>query len=485
MATNVLIVLADQFRADCLGVAGHPDLRTPSLDALARDGIHYPNSFCVAPLCTPSRYTLLTGYLPAQHGVHGNNQPLGRGLTTLPERARSAGLRTAAVGKMHFTPTYMDAGFDIMRLCEQNGDGRLIDDYHGELIAAGLIDGVDLIDQRADYRRRANADYRNAFGTATSDLPEEWHSTTWTANQAIGLIDDSWTDGGQLMYLSFVKPHHPFDPPSPWDQQYDPSRLTILPGYTDTVPPHDVEAGYFDNRALSPSALRTVMAAYYGTISHLDFQLGRVIQRLRDLDAYQNTMIIFTSDHGEYLGFHHMLLKAGPMYDPVVQVPLIVKPAQAQHDGAASDGPRVDQRLTSGQDIVPTTLTGLGIRPAPDLDGHDLLDQDWRRDIVQTQSQHGHMARSASAKLITTEAGSMIFDLTADPLELAPQTVDAHEHADLELALNEFRAVDAVPAGQARDVDPSHRRDDAGTARRRAAQFENLLESQGHPWLSR
>jgi len=482
VSTNVLVVLTDQFRADCLGVAGNPDVATPTLDGLAADGVYYPNSFCVAPLCTPSRYTLLTGQQPAQHGVHGNNRRLRRELPTLPELARGGGVGTAAVGKMHFTPAYMDTGFDTMALAEQNGDGRLVDDYHRQLTGAGLVDGNDLIDQLADFRRRANASYWSSYGAATSDVPERWHSTTWIADQAMNLIDDAWTAGGQLMYLSFVKPHHPFDPPAPWDTTYAPDELTILPGWTDRVPPGDPERGYFDNASLDEAALRRVMAMYYGTISHIDHHLGRVLQRLRELDAYENTLVVFTADHGEYLGFHHMVLKSGPMYDPLVRVPLIVKPTA---DTAGAHPGTRDERLTCGADIVPTALAGLGLPVPPDLRGHDLTDRQWSRATVTAQSGvDGYMVRSDRAKLLADNDRTVFFDLESDPLELSPVPPDRDSDWQRELAseLDRIRADqsgsgDGVPRGTT-PGSPSAPEPAAMNAR-----FEELLRAD-HPWLS-
>lgn len=451
--TNVLVVLADQFRADCLGVAGHPDVETPVLDGLAGDGTYFPESFCTAPLCTPSRYSLLTGLPPHRHGVHGNNQTLAAGLPTLPELARPAGVRSTAVGKMHLTPTYLDVGFETMLLAEQNGDGPLVDDYHGDLVAAGLVDGNDLIDQRQEYRSRANQRYWTSYGAAPSDLPKEWHSTTWIADRAIGELDERWTAGGQLMYLSFVKPHHPFDPPRPWDERYDPARLTILPGWMPDVSDFDLPHGYFDNAALTEDSLRQAMAFYYATITHLDFHLGRVLARLRELRAYDNTLIVFTSDHGEYLGFHHMLLKSGPMYEPLVRVPLIVK--QPGRGGAAGI---VDRRLTSGIDVVPTALAALGLA-AGDLPGHDLGDPAWDRPAVVAEPEsEGLMVRTGRHKVLERPGRRpVLFDLEADPLELDPREFEP-------IARSETR-----PAAYPNDD--------------RRARFDAILDRGEHPWL--
>lgn len=487
MGPNILIVLADQFRADCVGVAGHPDIRTPALDCLAQDGVYYSNSFCVAPLCTPSRYSLLTGHLPAEHGVHTNNLPLVRRLPTLPERARGLGVRSSAVGKMHFNPTYMDTGFATMRLCEQNGDGRLVDDYHADLLDAGLVDVVDLVDQRADYRRRATARYWDSFGACVSDLPGRWHSTSWTADTAISLMHEGWSQGGQLMYLSFVKPHHPFDPPEPWHQAYDPDDLTVLPGWTSQVPDQDTRAGFFNNKSLTEADLRRIMALYYGSISHLDFHLARVLRHLRSIDAYDNTMIIFTSDHGEYLGFHHMILKTGPMYDPVIRVPLIIKPDVSGDVQTWPSRGYCDERLVSGADIVPTALAALGLT-APELSGHDLADPTWIRDVVVAQSgDSNYMARSRTAKLLRQGDQSLFFDLQGDPWELHP-SVDLPNPSEQRQLEREVETVSTMitrnQTSDSRGTDPQAPRRGTDTQHERSRRFDELASAANHPWLT-
>ncbi len=130
---------------------------------------------------------------------------------------------------------------------------------------------------------------------------------------------DSWEGEGNLLMASFIKPHHPFDPPAPWHEMYDPSSLTLLPGWTD---PEDIlfSKGYFPHADLNERKLRRVMAYYYGSISHIDHHLGRMIDSLRASGLYDDTLIVYNSDHGEYLGFHHMKGKGNRMYDPLVRV---------------------------------------------------------------------------------------------------------------------------------------------------------------------
>ncbi|OHB64157.1 MAG: hypothetical protein A2Y76_04120 [Planctomycetes bacterium RBG_13_60_9] len=141
---------------------------------------------------------------------------------TFPRILRTAGYRTKAVGKMHFTPTYLDVGFDELLLAEQDGPGRWDDDYHRYLMHQGLVDHNDLEDQLVnEYRKSARKEYWDACGAVVSNLPEEHHSTTWIANQAMEALR-SWDNRSrQLLMVGFIKPHHPFDPPAPWHQMYD------------------------------------------------------------------------------------------------------------------------------------------------------------------------------------------------------------------------------------------------------------------------
>ena len=144
---NILVIQADQHRYDCLGCTGNPDVRTPNIDAIAYDGTVYENAFCPYPVCTPSRFSFLTGLYVHQHMGWSNHCTVPAGLPTFPKILREAGYRTKAVGKMHFTPTYLDVGFDEMLLAEQHGTGRYDDDYHRYLQDHDLVDEIDLIDQ--------------------------------------------------------------------------------------------------------------------------------------------------------------------------------------------------------------------------------------------------------------------------------------------------------------------------------------------------
>jgi len=414
---NILLIHTDQHRFDCLGAYGNSDIRTPHIDALAADGTRYANSFCPFPVCTPSRYSLLSSQYVHQHLGWTNHCTLPAGIPTFPRILREGGYRTKAVGKMHFTPTYLDVGFDEMVLAEQDGPGRYDDDYHRWLRAEGLPDRLDLLDQVQEYRQSAPPEYWHTFGALRSDLDVAHHSTTWIAERAVETLRQ-WGPGGNLLMVGFIKPHHPFDPPAPWDSVVDPDSLTLLPGWLDTPLPRDIarHAGYFPHTKLTEPALRRVMAFYYASISQIDYQVGRMIDLLRQKGLYDSTLIVFTSDHGDYMGFHHLLLKGNYMYDPVVKVPLIVKlPGQHGQGG-------VSEVLVSNLDVAPTLLQIAGCDIPASMQGHSLLAGTSGRACIFAENWAGQeiMVRTPDAKLLLCRDSrqSLFFDLQADPFEL-------------------------------------------------------------------
>ncbi len=454
----VLVIHADQHRFDCLGCMGNPDVRTPHLDALAHDGVLFHTSFCTWPVCTPSRYSLLSGQYVVQHRGRGNGATLAPGTPTFARILQSAGYRTKAVGKMHFTPAYLDVGFSKLQLAEQNGRGRLVDDYHRYLRDRGLIDSVDLIDQEQPYRGRAPADYWERFGAGPSNLLEEQHSTTWIGNRACETLEAWSDDAPSLLMVGFIKPHHPFDPPpGRWASLYDPDAMHVLPGWIDEPLGRDVDPrrGYFDNRTLTLAALRRVMAHYYATISQLDAQVGRMVDILKRKGLYDRTLIVYTADHGEFLGFHHLLLKGNHLYDPLAKVPLIVKLPGQKH------AERVSNALVSSIDVTATILRAAGQKPGPDMRGRPLQPvlrgEQPERSLVFAEDGGTVMVRSATRKLIygNRSGRSMFFDLEQDPLEMenlyeVPER--RSEIQDLETALLRWFARDAQ-AGAYVDAD--------------------------------
>ena len=413
---NILIIHADQHRFDCLGSYGNPDIQTPAIDALAADGVLYENSFCPFPVCTPSRYSLLSGLFVHQHLGWTNRCTLPAGLPTFPRILRDAGYQTKAVGKMHFMPTYLDVGFQEMELAEQDGPGRYDDDYHRWLRDRGLCDRIDLIDQVQEYRKDAPQEYWDTVGALDSDLDEEHHSTTWIAERALETVEQ-WEDGGNLLMVGFIKPHHPFDPPRPWSRMYDPDALSMLPGWSDTCLERDLvrSRGYFAYGDTTDEQIRRAMAFYYGSISQIDHHVGRMIAELKQKGLYDDTLILYTSDHGDYMGFHHLLLKGNYMYDALVKVPLIVKFPGQPRAGERSDA------LVSNIDVMPTLLQTAACDTPRNLPGLDLMAHPEGHERVFAEAWGGssYMVRSRDRKLILCQRDeqSLFLDLEQDPYE--------------------------------------------------------------------
>ncbi len=423
-ARNVLFILADQHRADCLGCAGHPAARTPHLDALAARGTRFDAAFCNAPVCTPSRYSLLTGLLPFQHGGLSNASTPRPGLPIFPGELRSQGWSTAAVGKVHATPTYLDLGFDRMTLAEQHGDGRWADDYHRDLMKAEFCDLNDFEDQVAIGRNNARLDYRKNFGASPSNLPEELHSTRWIGDRAIHELKNWKPSGGNLLQVGFIKPHHPFDPPAEYLDAFDPDTLPLPPDWTDDIPPFDrtIPTNFFDYSTLDRTSFRRVLHHYLASLAHLDTVVGEILAALRKTGMESETLVIYASDHGEYLGCHHLLLKQKYLYDPLVRVPLIIS-----GPGFASN--TVDSGLVELIDLAPTILGATGNQSPVDWIGLDLAEPNRRNSVycewIHSEAGHLEMVRTRNHKLIVGEPFEhALFDLSDDPYELTNRIDD-------------------------------------------------------------
>jgi arylsulfatase len=421
---NILIIHADEHRFDCLGAMGNSAIKTPHLDALSKDGELFLNCFATVPLCTPSRYSLLTGLYSHQHLGISNQSSLPEGFPTFPKLLREKGYHTVCVGKMHFTPTYADVGYSEMYLAEQDGPGRYDDDYHRELMEKGLVDIVDMSDQVYEYRSKAVPGHWENMGITISNLDEKDYSTTWIGDKACSILE-KWKDNGECnsgeckngecLMIGFIKPHHPFDVPSPWCDLYDPAKIPMLPGWTENLSPQDktYSQGFYENNKITEDKMKAVLAQYYGSISQIDAYVGKLISILKQKGIYEKTLIIYTSDHGDYMSFHHMILKGNYMYDPVIKVPLIVK-YPGQHQGNIQHS-----QLVSVLDITATILDTADIIIPPHLwnQVQPLSDAD-REYVFAETANHQFMVRSAKWKLLYCPIGkSQLFDLEKDPYE--------------------------------------------------------------------
>lgn len=423
---NILFVTADMMRSDAMGCAGGP-VSTPHLDALAALGQRFDNAYSPFPICLPARHSILSGQYAHVHGVVSRGRALPPDTAALPSELASLGYRTGIFGLTPFRPpnTY---GFETIRTAGLNWVNNL-DDYNAYLKAQGYADVWVLWDQNNEFRKQAPQEYWSSLGARASAIPEQHYHSTWIADETIRYLEDD-ASNPFFAWVSFVKPHHPFDPPEPYASMYDPTKMRI-PAERDgrhrrawerkpllVHEGRDPRQSHFDLTTMTDDMLRRVMAMYYGTISHVDQQIGRLVDALRRSGQLDHTVIIFTSDHGEFLGDFELLFKTPNVpYESLVRVPFILwAPGLDVVPGVRKD-------LVSLVDVMPTLLEMVGASVPPSVQGKSLLDRQ-----TGTQSREAVFTESGRIKAVRTErykymqlAGTDVeelYDLENDPEEL-------------------------------------------------------------------
>ncbi len=361
---NLLILTNDQHRSDCLGCMGNPVIRTPNIDRLASQSATYTNHFVQTPQCVPSRVSLATGRYPHVHRTPTNAYILADDEQTLARILNRAGYLTAAVGEMPFAPRSYTGGFakilangaDHEALLEKHG-------WHGASLTAERRKQLD------DHAARSKAQ----FQASAVPWPKELDESFFFAEKACEFLR-AHAKEPFFLHVNFRRPHHPFDPPVPYDRMYENAAFPpshSRPGEMTDKPPQQQQALRnsvgFDLTTMSPAALDRVKSCYYGMITLNDEAIGAVLKQMHDLDLDRDTVVIFNSDHGEMLGDHGLLFKGGYMYDEVLHVPLILRAP-----GRIQPGSRVD-KLCEEIDVLPTVLELLGVAAPDGIQGESLL----------------------------------------------------------------------------------------------------------------
>lgn len=384
---NILLIMADQLRYDALGCYGNTQIHTPNIDSIALNGSTFDNHYIQNPVCSPSRCSILTGRYPRNHGVRDNGVPLRDEELTFPELLRGNGYHTAAIGKMHLTTQFRPKvneeddwpddryGFEEVHTTCDTKTGEYLEWL--QQASPKDYEIVKMQGERKAKEDRASAADKTVNGPPqvyASEVNSQYHQSTWIADRVIDLINE--TTGGHPFFAlcSFVDPHHPFDPPAPYSTMYDPDKLAPpiwQEGELEDKPPHFMRhrtgCGFsnekYDYRRLSRHEWGEVKAAYYGMISLMDDQIGRILTAIRDKGLEEDTLILFTSDHGELLGDHGLLFKGPFLYDCLIKAPMIIK-----WSGTIPKGARYRQ-LTEHVDIASTILDYAGIRAAGGMQG--------------------------------------------------------------------------------------------------------------------
>lgn len=473
---NVLLITTDQQKATTIGAYGDPLGATPSLDRLAAAGTVYTRCRTQNPFCQPARATILTGTYPSTHGVIRNGIDLPDDATadSLAEHLAKAGVATALFGKAHFASYFPE--YPTGRIESVPDSALVAPDWHGPYFG---FEHVELLTDVHNIRRAPHlGQWSWGFGppplglhyarylfrdgrargverlrlmqpeaagrvwdhtqTWKNQLPEEDHPTTWTADRAIAWLQ--CVDRPFFAWVSFADPHHPFDPPRPWCDRYEPAdMMQVLPAahpeeFSGKPRFHEMWSEGFGGTDLewaNPGWARftdeerlTILAAYYGMISQLDHNVSRILSVLDARGLAADTLVIFTADHGDYMGDHQMILKGPIHYEALIRVPLIVRgPGVAR--GAVVDDP------LGTIDLAPTVLHACGLAAPPTMQGRPL--HDGGRDYVLTEDDI--LRGSLALRTLTTRhwritrnehdpAGGELYDMVGDPGELVNRWSD-------------------------------------------------------------
>lgn len=474
---SFLFLITDQHRPDHTGFGGNPVLETPHLDALAARSICFDRAYVANPICMPNRSTILTGRQPSVHGTRVNGISLDPSNETFVRVLAEAGWRTALIGKGHFQnmghgpgaaenffrtpgdariPSLEEGwdlwenldrhraervvmperyyGFDHVDLTIDHGD-RCGGHYYQWLLAQGV--SPDALQGRENALRRYDG-WDQIYQTA---LPEELYPSSYITEQTLAWLDAAAReDAPFFLYCSYPDPHHPFTPPGRFYDRYDPRSLPLPESFDD---PHERSLPVYRTRLrhrgkqlfpvapFSPSEdqWRHAAAAEYGMIQLIDDGVGRILARLDELGLADDTVVVFTADHGDMFGDHGMMLKGGMHYEGCVRVPLLVSGPGRQ--------PGRSRSLAGSLDLAQTLLELAGVPAYHGMQGVSLVpvlddpEAKVRDDLVIEEDELFDMAGTGGhlrmRTLVTDDArftlyhGSEqgeLFDLCSDPAEL-------------------------------------------------------------------
>mgnify|MGYP003584317201 CR=1 FL=1 len=461
---NILLITSDQQHFSTLG-AVNPRIRTPALDRLCREGTRFTRAYCPNPTCTPSRASILTGMYPSQHGAWSLGTKLFEDVPTLGGHLSEAGYFTALIGKAHFQPSKSLPGMESIECQPTLRDLDFWRNFHGpwygfehvetarmhaaEAFAGGhyavWMEDKGLADWRDYFEDWPDDPEKRAriYSSRRWDLPEEFHYTRWTGERTVAAIESAG-ERPFFIWSSFHDPHPPYLVPEPWASMYDPADMEpgrLSAGEHAGNPAHfqktqEEDPGYWEavcggeaihgsgSHIQDEEALRKNMACYYGMVSFMDHEIGRILDALDRAGKADDTIVIFSTDHGHFLGQHGLVAKAIHMYEDLIKVPFIARWPGHIPAGAVSDD------LQCLVDLAPTFLAAADVPVPGIMTGRNQL-ASWHgsgnvRDSVIVENHHGthcfHMRTFVTDRHKLTVyrdgADGELFDLEADPGEI-------------------------------------------------------------------
>ena len=359
---NILFIMPDQLRHDFLSCYGASFIDTPHIDSIAERGMRYTNAYSASPACVPARIALLTGMNVIRNGVLDNQHTLRpdyreAGIRLWPEILGEAGYHTAAIGKMHFYPWEASHGFDHRVICEDKKWPYIRDDYHHYLQKHGLRKLP--LDEYGGYAEN--------FGSAVTDVPWEHSWDRFTGREACRFIDEVADERPFALMVGFPGPHDPYDPAYDFPEKFNADDMPrpIPPtegdptGLVGRLAASQRREGIDPTKCTEQHSLIN-RANYAGLVKQIDHEVGEILQALRRRDMLDNTVIIFTSDHGDMLGDHGLKGKA-VFYEGSAHIPMLIH-------GPGIDGGEVRDDLVELRDITATMLELAGCERPPYMD---------------------------------------------------------------------------------------------------------------------
>lgn len=442
---NILFLMADQHRADCVGADGNSVIQTPNLDRIAREGALFRHAYSSTPTCTPARAALLTGMSPWNHGMIGYGKIAAKYPVEMPRVLRGAGYHTMAIGKLHYSPQRNLHGFHNA-LLDESGREQTVDfrsDYRSWFYsqAPGLDPGATGIGWN-DYPAKAYV------------LPERLHPTRWTADCAVRFLEAYNRPEPFFLKVSFARPHSPYDPPQRFMDLY---RDAALPAaktgpWADRYRERNSDKPDIWRGSLGAAQIRSSRQGYYGSVSFVDEQIGRIIQELERRKLLDQTLIVYTSDHGDMTGDHNLWRKSYP-YEASARVPMLVRWPGVR--GRTLTNPvELRDLLATFADAAEASLS----RPT---DGRSLLSlfrnqAGWREwidlehDVCYAPENHWSALTDGKTKYVfhARDGEEQLFDLARDPDEIRNLAGEPEASSELRRwrhRLEEFYGVRGAP----------------------------------------
>ena len=515
---NFLYIMTDQQRADWLGCAGHPVLKTPNIDAIAAAGTRFKNFYATSPVCMPNRATFMTGRYPSTHGLRYNGCLLSTRANTFVDVLAASGYHTAAIGKSHLAPMTdhtplmkdnPDVGpiaeawkEDVGTYTQEEPSNYTSDEWYQFETPYYGWQHVDMVTEHGD---RCGGHYRQWFRQRASNweelhdrnnqlphnytcpqafrtpIPEELYPTAFVKERTLEYLKGREGDDQPFFaFVSFPDPHHPFNPPGKYWDMYSPDQFTVdLPYEAHQNPTPAMRHVHADwesgapqmsaqtARMVTEQQLKEAMALTAGMLAMIDDCVGEVIAALKEAGLYENTVICYNSDHGDYLGDFNMLLKGALPFRSITQVPMIWS------DPADRTG-RTTEALSSTIDIPATILERAGVKPYYGMQAESFLPvvtggSDRHRDDIFIEYNDGGprlgFETPSRVKSVVTDdyrftiykdvAWGELYDLKAGPRETHNRWDDpayADVKAELSLRLNHLLAdtMDESPRAQRR-----------------------------------